>query len=229
MSIPPDPPSSKEGFRAPDPHPPFSRAGQLLLVTDRRETRGRSLPAVVEAALRGGVGMVQLREKDLTTRELLALANALRTLTRRYGARLLVNDRIDVALACAADGVHLPADSFRIEDARALLGPDRLIGVSTHSAAEVRAAAAAGADFAVCGPVYETPSKLAYGPPLGLDEFTAATKSVNIPVLAIGGVTVGRAFELRRAGAAGVAVIRALLAADDLEQAARELSEDMRT
>lgn len=192
---------------------------RTYLVTDRTATNGRPLTAVVEQALRGGVRAVQLRERDLSGRELLALARALRGLTRRYDALLLVNDRIDVALASDADGVHLPSRSFSVADARALIGAGRVIGVSTHHLDEVHAATDAGADFVVFGPVYETPSKTAYGPPQGLGALAAAAR-VDIPVLAIGGVTAARVAELRAQGAAGVAVIRAVLAADDPTAAA---------
>jgi thiamine-phosphate pyrophosphorylase len=195
----------------------------VYLVTNRAQTRGRPLVAVVEAALGGGVRWVQLREPDLPGRDLLALARELRALTARFGARLLVNDRIDVALASDADGVHLPANSFTVADARALVGPGRLIGVSTHRPDEVRVAAAAGADFAVFGPVYDTPSKAAYRAPQGLAALADAARAAAIPLLAIGGVTAARVPELRAHGAAGVAVIRAILAADDPAAAARAL------
>ncbi|MGH7787120.1 MAG: thiamine phosphate synthase, partial [Candidatus Binatia bacterium] len=148
---------------------PFAADGGVYLITDRGQTAGRPLLAVVGAALQGGIRLVQLREPELGTRPLLELARALRRLTRAHGAALLINDRIDVALACDADGVHLPGRSFAVADARALLGPQRWIGISTHAPDEVRAAAAAGADFAVFGPLFETPSKRAYGPPLGPD------------------------------------------------------------
>jgi thiamine-phosphate pyrophosphorylase len=195
----------------------------VYLITDRRETRGRPLLATVEAALRGGVRAVQLREKSLGTRELQDLALALRALTARFEARLLINDRIDVALTCEADGVHLPADSFSVEDARRLLGEDRLIGVSTHRADEVSAAGRAGADFAVFGPVFATPSKEAYGGPLGLEALGAAAAKAAMPVLAVGGIDESRVAAVRSRGAAGVAVIRAILAAEDPERAAASL------
>lgn len=118
----------------------------LYLVTDRTQTAGRPLTEVVAAALRGGARLVQLRERDLPTRALLALATELRVLTRAAGAALLINDRVDIALACDADGVHLPGHSFAVADARALLGPHRLIGVSTHAPANAAAVRAAGAD-----------------------------------------------------------------------------------
>lgn len=178
---------------------------------------------VVAAALQGGVRAVQLREPDLTARALLELARALRALTAQHAALLLINDRIDIALACGADGVHLPARSFAPRDARALLGPQRVIGVSAHHPDEVAAAAAAGADFAVLGPIYDTPSKRAYGPPLGLAPLTAACAATPMPVLAIGGIDAASAAAARHCGAAGVAVIRAVLAADDPAAAARAL------
>jgi thiamine-phosphate pyrophosphorylase len=195
---------------------------RLYLVTDQAQTRGRSLIAVVEDALRGGVRAVQLRERDLDTRALTVLARQLRALTRAYDALLLINDRIDIALACEADGVHLPAHSFAVADARTVCGPTRLIGVSTHQEYEVSAAAHAGADFVAFGPVYETPSKQRYGAPVGLDALTSATRC-GIPVLAIGGITTERVAEVRACGAAGVAVIRAILAAEDPQAAATAL------
>src|SRR5512137_290904 len=117
---------------ATDEHDSSVAGWGVYLVTDRAQTNGRPLLEVVTAALRGGVGAVQVRERGLTTRELLALATELRAATRAAGAALLINDRIDVALACDADGVHLPGHSFTVAEARALLGPRRLIGVSTH-------------------------------------------------------------------------------------------------
>ncbi|MBX3027307.1 thiamine phosphate synthase [bacterium] len=196
----------------------------LYLVTDRMQTRGRPLLDVVTAALRGCVGAVQVRERDLATRPLLALATALRGATRAAGAALLINDRVDVALACDADGVHLPGHSFAVAEARALLGPRRLIGVSTHHPDEIAAAAAAGADFAVFGPIFATPSKAAFGPPLGLAALAAARGAAPaLPLLAIGGVDATNAAAVRAAGADGIAVIRALLAADDPAAAAAAL------
>jgi thiamine-phosphate pyrophosphorylase len=186
----------------------------VYLVTDRAQTNGRPLVDVVAAALQGGVRAVQLRERDLTTRALLALAERLRDLTRRCGAALLINDRVDVALACDADGVHLPARAFSIADARALLGRTRLIGVSAHAAAEVAAAARAGADFAVLGPIYDTPSKRAYGAPLGPAVLHEA-RGNGIPLFAIGGIDRERIAAVRAQGADGVAVIRAMLSAED--------------
>jgi len=162
--------------------------------------------------LTAGLPAVQLREKDLAGRPLLALAEALRTLTARYGARLFVNDRVDVAVAVGADGVHLGGGAIPIDVARGLLPAGALVGASTHAAHEV---AASTADFVFFGPVYATPAKAGYGAPQGEERFTAAVRRAAMPVLAIGGVTPATVTALRRAGAHGVAVIRAILSAPD--------------
>ncbi|WP_242345711.1 thiamine phosphate synthase [Anaeromyxobacter terrae] len=185
------------------------------LITDRR--LARDLPARVSAALAGlppGRVLVQLREKDLGGRELLALARALQTVCRGAGQRLIVNDRLDVARAAGADGVHLPSAGIPAADARRLLGPDALVGVSCHSVSEVRRARDAGASFATVSPVYDTPSKRAYGPPIGLAVLREAAAQ-GLPVIALGGVTPARVPELLAAGAHGVAAIRAWLVGDD--------------
>lgn len=195
---------------------------RLCLVTDRAQTRGRPLPDVVAEALAAGVRLVQLRDRDLSARERHALASALQALCAAHGARLLVNDRVDIALAVGAAGVHLPADSFDPRDARRLLGPGALIGVSTHSVDEVAAAAAAGADLVVFGPVYDTPAKRRYGPPLGPDALRAAAAVAgSVPIFAIGGMTPERVAAVRAAGAHGVAAVAGLVAAPDVHAAVR--------
>ena len=193
---------------------------RLVLVTDRHATAGRDLADVVAAALDAGLPAVQLREKDLPGRALLTLAEQLRVLTARTGALLLVNDRVDVAVAVGADGVHLGGGSLPTEVARRLLPPGALVGVSTHAPAE---AASATADFVFYGPVYATPSKAAFGAPQGVAGLRQAAALAHVPVLAIGGVTAKTVPETRAAGATGVAVIRAILAADDPALATREL------
>ena len=194
---------------------------RLYFVTDRKQTVNRSLTDVVHAALDGGVRAVQLREKDLEGRDLYALAEQLRALTARYRAHLLINDRLDVALAVEADGVHLGQHSFAVKDARRLLGAGKLVGVSTHSRQEITAAQ--GADFMVFGPVYYTPSKAAYGEPQGLDRLRAAVVHSTVPVFAIGGIKTERVPEILETGAHGIAMISAISAAPDPTQAAREL------
>src|SRR5436309_5268901 len=183
---------------------------RLVLVTDRHGA------AVVEAALDAGLPAVQLRDKELPGRPLLALAERLRAATARTGALLFVNDRVDVALAVGADGVQLGTGSMPADVARRLLPAGTLIGVSTHAPGE----APAGADFTLFGPVWATPSKTGAQ---GEDRLREAVRAAAIPVLAIGGVTAERIAAARAAGAAGVAVIRAILAAPDPRTATRAL------
>jgi thiamine-phosphate pyrophosphorylase len=195
----------------------------LYVVTDRQQTEGRPLLSVIEAALRGGARAVQLREKDLTPRELYPLALEMRQLTQAYGARLLINDRVDLALAVNADGVQLTTISLPGRVARQLLGPERLIGISTHSLAEAQAAVAGGADFVVFGPVFFTPSKVPYGQPVGLDALRAVRAAVELPILAIGGINKVNLEQVLGAGADGIAVISAIISADDPTAATRDL------
>ena len=187
----------------------------LYLITDRLQTAGRALPAVVAEALRGGLQAVQLREKDLTAGQLFELAVELRQLTRQFGAKLLINDRVDVALAVAADGVHLGKGGLPVAEARRILGRDRLIGYSAHCADEAVQAQVAGADFVTLGPVYSTPSKEQYGDPLGLQVLTDASRMVAIPVFALGGVKQSSVAEVLHAGARGIALISAVNSAPD--------------
>jgi thiamine-phosphate pyrophosphorylase len=194
------------------PHP---QDWGLYLVTDRHQTGGRDLEAVVEEALAGGVRAVQLREKDLPVDALYRLAERLLRLTRSAGAALLINDRGDVALGMGADGVHLTRRSLPPGEVRRLLGPDRLIGMSCHSVADVAEAAGAGVDFVVLGPIYATPSKAAYGPPLSPAVLRAAREAHRLPIIAIGGIKAADVSEVIRSGADGVAVISAVMAAAD--------------
>ncbi len=195
----------------------------LYLVTDRNTTAGRELSRVLEEALEGGVRAVQLREKDLEGRALLELARKVNALCHRYGAELFVNDRVDVALAADAAGVHLAANSLPVKVVRELLGPDRKIGVSTHSVEEARAAAAAGADFIVFGPVYPTPSKLAFGAPQGPAALKAVTDATSVPVFAIGGVKPHHLPEIKAHGTARIALISAISEAPDPGAATRDM------
>jgi thiamine-phosphate pyrophosphorylase len=198
---------------------------RLYLVTDRRQvTRGTLLSAVAQFIACGGRA-IQLRERDLTTREQLDVARAIEELARPTGTKLLINDRADLAAVTNADGVHLRETSLPVPVARRIVGADRLIGISAHSVDGVLQAEAQGADFAVLGPIYETPSKREYGPPLGLHILGRACRRARIPVFAIGGITASRAREVRGAGAFGLAVISYILAASDAGAATRELLE----
>ncbi|MFI5338392.1 MAG: thiamine phosphate synthase [Candidatus Methylomirabilales bacterium] len=195
----------------------------VYLVTDRHQTGSRDLFAVVEQALQAGVRAVQLREKDLATRDLYDLAGKLLAMTRGAGAALLINDRVDVAMALAADGVHLTRRSLPPREARSLLGPEKLIGISCHSLAEVREAEDGGVDFVVLGPIFETPSKVPFGAPLRTAILRPARATTSLPILAIGGINSMRIPEVMAAGADGVSVISAVMAAPDPAAAAAEL------
>jgi thiamine-phosphate pyrophosphorylase len=199
-------------------------APRLYLITDRHATAGRPLTGVVRAALGGlppaarGSVAVSLREKDLEARALLQLARELRDVTAPAGAKLFVNDRVDVALAAGADGVHLGGRSLSPADV-ARVAPGLMVGVSTHGRSQVGDAAGhANVAFAVFGPVYDTPSKRAYGPPVGLGALRDAN-AAGLPLLALGGVTPERASECLGAGAFGIACIRAVLEAADPAEA----------
>jgi thiamine-phosphate pyrophosphorylase len=192
----------------------------LVLVTDRSAS-ARPLPVVVEAAVRGGVTAVMLREKDMATRDLYDLAVELRRITQRAGALLIVNDRVDVALAAGADGVHLGWQSLPFEKVRALMGESRLVGASTHSPDEARRAAQQGADYVTFGPVFPTPSKAGLVEVQGVEGVAAARRGLSVPLVGLGGIDPENAAQVLRAGADGVAAIRALVAPEDPEQAAR--------
>jgi thiamine-phosphate pyrophosphorylase len=185
----------------------------LYLITDRSLHRA-PIADVVEECLAAGLRALQLREKDLATRPLLALGHALQARALHHGARLLVNDRADVALALGAIGVQRTHASLPVAALRGLGGPSFLIGASVHSPAEAREAAGEGADFLVFGPVFDTPSKRQYGPPQGLAALEEVAGSVRLPVLAVGGMRPERVREVLRIGASGVAVISGILAAE---------------
>jgi thiamine-phosphate pyrophosphorylase len=182
----------------------------LYLITDRALVRG-ALTEAVEECLAAGLRAVQVREKALATRDLLALAEALRESTRRHGAQLIVNDRADVALAAEADGVQRTYASLPVAALRRIAPRPFLVGASVHSEAEARQAEREGADFVVFGPVYDTSSKRQYGPPQGLQALERAARAVSVPLLAVGGITPHRVAEVLAAGAGGVAVISAIL------------------
>ena len=218
---------NSEGAGSPPPAVPRPRAPILYVITDRLATQGRPLLAVLERVLEGaaraGVGpgavAVQLREKDLQARPLLELAHPLRALTARFGAAFYVNDRVDVALAAGADGVHLAGNSLTPAEV-GVIAPTLSVAISTHAPSELgRAAGAPNVRFAVLGPIFDTPSKRRFGAPLGPGALSAA-RSQPLPVLAIGGVTVENSRSCVAAGAVGIACIRALLAESEPQEIA---------
>ncbi len=200
----------------------LERRPLLCYITDRKALPGEDLLPIIEQAVAAGIDLIQIRERDLPVRRLLALVEET---VKRAGAgptRILVNDRLDVAVAASAAGVHLPARGFPVEEVRRSY-PELLIGASTHNLDELRRAADGGADFAVFGPVFETPSKKTYGPPVGLEKLTEAVRAVNIPLLALGGVTLENAADCLRAGAAGLAAISLFQQSADLEETTKRL------
>jgi thiamine-phosphate pyrophosphorylase len=193
----------------------------LMLITDRQRLRGRLLDEVASQAVEGGVSVVQLREKDLPGGDLYRLTIAVHSVLRGR-ALLMVNERADVALATGADGVHLPEDSLPVAMVRRLVGAACIIGKSVHSVEAARAAAAEGVDYLQVGTVYETASKPGVAP-AGVDLVRDVCAAVDLPVIAVGGITADRVAEVVRAGADGVAVIGAVMDAADPRAAAAAL------
>ena len=200
-------------------------ASRLLLhvLTDHQWSRGRDVFTVATAALDGGATVIQLRNKTASTRVLIEEAWVLRTLTRERGALLIVNDRIDVALAVEADGAHVGQDDMPVAFARRLLGLHRILGVSAANREEAEAAVAEGADYLGVGPIFPSLGKPDAGPVTGVHLLTELANRYKTPLVAIGGITAENALEVIQAGASGVAVITAVVYAEDITTAARQL------
>ncbi len=202
---------------------------RLCYITDRKglpaETGLESgvLAGRIVEAIRAGTDLIQIREKDLTTRELAGLVESSLGAARSTPTRVVVNDRLDVALGLSASGVHLGQESLPPELVRRLVPRDFLVGVSCHSLEEAHNAESAGADYVLLGPIFETPTKTAFGPPLGLDALRAVASRLKLPVLALGGITVERLRSCLEAGAAGVAGIRIFQDGGSLAERVREL------
>lgn len=192
---------------------------KLYLITDRKQTK-LPLPEAVRLALEGGVKAIQLREKDLPVRDLLQLARELRILTRDFGASLFINDRVDVALAVEADGVHLGHQSMPPEPVKKLAGSKLLVGVSAHTIEEAKVAETGGADFITFGPIFRTPSKAEFGAPVGLESLKIAKNTVQIPLFCLGGIKSGNIKQVLKYGADGISMISAIFNAQDIRKAA---------
>ncbi|WP_321391802.1 thiamine phosphate synthase [uncultured Desulfuromusa sp.] len=200
----------------------------IYLITDRHQTyRKRDLLETIEELLQAGVRMIQLREKDLSAAELFPLAQELRDLTFSYHSLLLINDRVDLAQAINADGVHLGCHSLPIEIVRQVLGPKFLIGASTHTHSEIELCSRQGADFVTYGPIYFTPSKAAYGKPAGVQSLQDICIKSSLPIYALGGVKKDNAHEVLEAGATGIAAISALVSPPSPTQAFQDLAKIM--
>ncbi|NLJ56956.1 MAG: thiamine phosphate synthase [Firmicutes bacterium] len=203
----------------------------LYVITDRLLSRGRPPMAVAAKAIAGGATCIQLREKDaaVTSRELFALAEKLRALTREKGVALIINDRLDIALAVGADGVHLGRDDLPLAVARRLLPPGMILGASAGDPRQSRRAQAAGAAYLGTGAVFGTSTKPDAGAAIGLAALNAVCRSVEIPVVGIGGITAANAGRVIAAGAAGAAVISSVVGAADVTAAAREIALQVKT
>ncbi|HEX8538014.1 MAG TPA: thiamine phosphate synthase [Cystobacter sp.] len=200
----------------------------VYLVTDRLLSRGREVVDVVLAAVRGGVTLVQLRDKDVPARETLALGRVLLERLRPLGVPLIVNDRVDLALALGADGVHVGQGDLPPEVARRLLGPDALVGLSITGAEDLHTLDPAVVDYAGVGPIFPTGSKADATPALGLKELARLRRLLPVPVVAIGGICAANAAAVISAGADGVSVVSAICSADDCEVAASTLVQAVR-
>lgn len=197
---------------------------RLLVITDPELIGSRPWAEVVQAVLRGGARAIQLRHKRATARELVELGRLLRPLTREFQALLFVNDRLDVALACEADGVHLGSEDLPVAEARRVVPGEFLIGASADTREAAQAAEAAGADYLGVGSIFGTATKAEVAHErVGLDRLSEVARAVEIPCVGIGGVTAGNAVQVLRAGAVGVAVVSAVLGAPDPEAETRAL------
>jgi thiamine-phosphate pyrophosphorylase len=199
------------------------RAFRFCYITDRHGLKDGALPGFLREAIDAGVTMIQIREKDLGARPLSSVVKDAVAYARGTGTLIMVNDRLDIAWAASAAGVHLGRCSLPAQSVRAIVPNGFLVGVSCHSIQDVLDAESAGADYVVLGPIFETPSKVVYGPPLGLSVLSEVAARTAIPVYALGGITLDRAIECLEAGAAGIAGIRIFQAADSVGSRLAEL------
>ena len=198
---------------------------RLYLITDLKRIGKDRFLSAVEEALQGGVRALQIREKDLSAKDLLALVKTVKPLTQHYNAKLFINDRADIAVMAEADGVHLTESSVQASEIKNKF-PGLIVGVSTHSLEGALLAQAQGADYITFSPIYATPSKASYGPPQGLDMLRQVTEAVRLPVLALGGITLHRVSECLEQGAFGVALISDIWDSTHIKQQSSEYTQN---
>lgn len=197
----------------------------LYLVTDRGLSLGRDIEWIVKRAVEGGATIVQLREKDIDTREFIELGLRLKAALAPYGVPLIINDRVDVALAVDADGVHIGQSDMPYATARKLLGPDKIIGLSAENMEQVVEANGLDVDYVAISPVYSTATKTDTAAPFGLDGLREAVKLSTHPTCAIGGMNLSTAADVMACGTDGIAVVSAIVSADDPAEASRKLKD----
>ena len=196
----------------------------VYVITDPHLSKGRSHEDVAARALEGGASVIQLRDKQATTRELCETGTRIQALTKKWGALFIINDRVDIALAIDADGVHVGQDDLPAAAARRLLGPGKVLGVSTENGRQAGQAEADGATYVAIGPIFEARgSKADAGEAIGLEAITDLRKHTTLPIIAIGGIKHDRVAEVARAGADGAAVMTAIIGADDIASATRDM------
>jgi len=200
----------------------------LYLVTDRPLSKGRSLEWIVEEAVKGGVTMVQLREKDCSTRDFLELAIRLKKTLKQYDVPLLINDRLDIVLASDADGLHIGQSDMPYNIARKLLGYDKIIGLSVETISQAKEANLMDVDYIGISPVFSTATKTDIKTPLGLEGIKEISLFTKHPMVGIGGIYDGNAKAVIDAGATGVSVVSAIIAADDPAKAASIIKQQMK-
>lgn len=196
----------------------------IYLVTDRGILKGRDIFKAVEDAIKGGATLVQLREKDVSSLEFYNIAVKMKEVTRKYGVPLIINDRLDIALAMDADGLHVGQSDLPVEVARRLLGKGKILGCSANTIEKVRYGEKSGADYIGAGPVYPTGSKADADAPIGVSKLAELRKSISIPVVGIGGIGASNVREVKSSGIEGISLISAILGKEDVEAAARELA-----
>jgi len=199
----------------------------LCLIADEEAAGGRKIPSIIEQAVQSGVNLVQLRAKNLESREFLFLAIEVSKVLEAKKTPLIINDRVDIAQACGASGVHLGQKDLPLSIARKILGKKKKIGITVNTLREAQEATAGGADYLGVGPVFSTLTKKDLRPVLGLPGLKAIREKIKIPILAVGGINANNARQVMDCGVEGIAVVSAIMAAKDIRRATKELIEAM--